>query len=79
MFTTASKEIEPAGQLPPLSHHPFKFTHFERQYENFTGKAGRVKYFIRAVLNRKMFPPLVYEKEFAVHQSGIGLQLSGNG
>ena len=49
-----SKELEPAGFLMQDKTWRFKFSHFDKEYESFKGTAGRVRYFIRAQLNRNV-------------------------
>lgn len=46
--------------------YKFKFSNFDKDYESYVGKAGRVRYFVRAVLNRNIVGPLTEEAEFAV-------------
>lgn len=57
-----SKELEPAGYLATNKLFKFKFSHFDKDYESFRGKAGRVRYFIRAALNRNVIGPLTEEE-----------------
>lgn len=61
-----SKELEPAGILTESRTFPFKFPRFEKQYETFSGIAGRVRYFLRATLNRNYNTNVTQEVDFAV-------------
>jgi hypothetical protein len=58
--------LEAAGYLAMNKTYRFKFSNFDKDYESYTGKAGRVRYVIRAVLNRNIVGPLTEEAEFAV-------------
>lgn len=49
-----SKELEPAGSLYESRSLPFNFPRFEKQYETFTGIAGRVQYYLRATIQKNI-------------------------
>lgn len=49
---SVSKELEPAGILTETKNYKFKFPNFEKEYETFNGIAGRVRYFIKVIVNR---------------------------
>lgn len=61
-----SKELEPAGILFENRSFPFRFPKFEKQYETFKGIAGRVRYYLRASLNRNLNTKIEKEVDFAV-------------
>lgn len=65
-FHSLSKELEPAGILTESKSFRFKFPNFEKEYETFNGIAGRVRYFLRAVVNRNLKTTVVKELDFAV-------------
>lgn len=67
-FYSLSKELEPAGFLKENREFKFKFPAFEKEYETFNGSAGRVRYFIRAIVNRNMKNTIAKEIDFAVLQ-----------
>jgi hypothetical protein len=47
----------------------FKFSNFDKDYESYAGKAGRVRYVVRAVLARNVVGSLTEEAEFVVFRS----------
>ena len=61
-----AKELEPAGILTENKSFKFKFPNFEKEYETFNGIAGRVRYFIRATINRNYKTTVTKEIDFAV-------------
>jgi hypothetical protein len=49
--------------------YKFKFSNFDKDYESYTGKAGQVRYVVRAVLARNIVGPLTEEAEFVVFRN----------
>lgn len=70
-FVSLSKELSPPGSLYlPKTVLPFRFSNIEKELETYRGRNVSVKYFVRAVVERKFLPPLHKEQEVIVQICG---------
>ena len=61
-------ELAGPAQLTHPETYPFEFRNVEKQYESYRGKSAKLKYFIRAVVQRKLGLDITREKELWVFQ-----------
>jgi len=70
-FISLTKELMPPGTLyQPTTILPFHFKNIEKDLETYRGRNVSVKYFVRAVVERKFFPPIYQEQEVIVQICG---------
>ena len=71
-FVSLSKELVPPGVLyQNIAEMPFLFRNMmDKEHESYRGRNVAVRYFIKVVLERKLFPPLQKEHDVWVQVLG---------
>lgn len=70
-FISLSKELAPPGTLfQQETRIPFSFRSIEKEHESYRGRNVSVRYFVRVVVERKLFPPIQKEEDVWVQILG---------
>jgi len=70
-FISISKELSPPGMLfHAETVLPFRFRHTDKEFESYRGRNVSVRYFIRAIMERKFLLPLKKEHDLWVQVLG---------
>lgn len=70
-FISLSKELSPPGTLfQPETRVPFSFRSIEKEHESYRGRNVSVRYFVRVIVERKLFPPIQKEEDVWVQILG---------
>jgi len=65
-FTSVIKELENPGEYTENKSYPFEFTSAEKSYETYSGTNVRLRYFVRAKIQRQYASNIVKTVDFAV-------------
>jgi len=72
-FLYKAQELEFPGKTNGNASFPFEFKDVDKRYETFYGIGGRIRYYIKAIIDREYKSPLTTETEFAVQLPVIGV------
>lgn len=66
-FVKLDKDLARPGDMTESSSFPFEFLKVVKQYESYTGRNVRLRYFLRVTISRRLVD-IIHEKELMVHQ-----------
>jgi len=69
-FISLSKDLAPPGTLYQSVQIPFDFRHMDKEFESYAGRNICLRYFVKVVVERKFFPPLVKEHDIWIRKLG---------